>query len=571
MILIAAASIALGTTGAALPSATAPRALAAAPTPSDPGDPAAPPATAPPAGVGPTADPGESASPAPVTPDPAPSTDPPVTPTPTEPPPGGQDTPTPTTPPAPTSPTSPVPTAPVPTAPTAPSAPSAPAPTLISDTSTYTATATAPTSFARYFPTNPWIYNAAPGTRYLDPRETDANGVTRPHLGIDAQGAERQPIFAVAAGTVIGGTWGTTTRDRHGYGNQIEIAHADGYATRYAHLAVAPVVALGAHVEAGQLLGYMGGSQRGNLTGVDRHLHFEVTKDGVNVDPVAFLGAAGAASEDTAAIAAAAAPSGPFLQEVRVRQDGAFVTVSTGLPVASSVYSAVDMGGDSAQVLVSAGGTLRQLAVVAGAWTDVDTHLPLEATSLSAVDSVTGFPEAFAVEAGRLVHITGSATGWTKTWTGHVFSGTVSAIRMPDGTVHAMLQQSGYLYYLRPAQGGRWDVVDTGLRVGDRVDAVAGASGAPDAMTVLDGQVHRITLAGGTWLSEPTGLPASGSVTALADANGWPLAISAEPSALGVSRVVQGVWTRYLYGVLATGPFDAVTLRGAGTVLYSVG
>ncbi len=337
-----------------------------------------------------------------------------------------------------------VPTTPLPaTTPSTPPSPSSPAvPTQLSDTSSYTATPTAPTSFARYFPTNPWIYNGLPGTRYLDPRETDSRGVTRLHLGIDAQGAERQPIFAVAAGTVIGGTWGTSRRDRHGYGNQIEIAHAEGYATRYAHLAEPPLVAEGEHVEAGQLIGYMGGSQRGDLNAVPRHLHFEVTKDGVNVDPLAFLGAATTAPEPGVGTASTS-PTGPFLQEVRTRPDGGYVTVSTGLPVSSSVYSAVDMGGDSAQIMVSAGGTLHQMAVVAGTWTDVDTHLPLDATSISAVDSGTGFAELFAVEGGRLFHITGDAAGWTKTWTGHFFSGTVSAVRMPDGTVHAILQQSG--------------------------------------------------------------------------------------------------------------------------------
>ncbi len=142
---------------------------------------------------------------------------------------------------------------------------------------------------------------------------------------------------------------------------------------------------------------------------------------------------------------------------------------------------------------------------------------------------------------------------------------------MPDGTVHAILQQSGYLYYLHPAQGGLWDVTDTGLRAGDRVDAVLGETGTPEAMTVIDGEVHRITLVDGVWQSQRTGLPASGSVAAVYAGGGWPIAISAEPHAVGVSRVTNGVWTRYLYGVLATGPFEAVTLRNAGTVLYSVG
>ena len=457
----------------------------------------------------------------------------------------------------------------------APAGPAAPAvtPSIVSESSTRApAVPAAPTAFGQFYPTNPWIYNGAPGTRYLDPRERDGDGALRLHQGIDAQGGERQPIFAVAAGTVVGGTWGTTTRDRHGYGNQVEIAHADGYATRYAHLAEAPIVQPGEHVAAGQLIGYMGGTQRGDLGALARHLHFEVTKDGVNVDPLAFLTGAVTASGATPTVAPAAADThSPHLHEVRAREGNVFVSISTGLEVGSNVFTAVDMGGGSAQVMVSEGGTLKQLAVVDGTWTKVDTHLPLNATSISGVNTGKGFPEMLAVEDGKLFHVVGDAAGWTKTWTGHHFTGTVSAVRMPGDQLQAMIQQSGYLYHLYPAQGGLWNVTDTRLVVGDRVDAVYVDGPTPEAMTVIDGEVYRITRSEYTWEAQPTGLPASGSVTAGYHGGGWPVAISAEPQAIGLSRVVNGVWTRYLYGVLAPGPFDAVTIGGAGTVLYSIG
>lgn len=461
---------------------------------------------------------------------------------------------------------------PVPPAPTAPETPVL-TPSIVSDSSTRAPAVTAaPTAFGQFYPTNPWIYNGAPGTRYLDPRERDGAGVLRLHQGIDAQGGEGQPIFAVAAGTVVGGTWGTTTRDRHGYGNQVEIAHADGFATRYAHLAEAPIVQPGAHVAAGQLLGYMGGSQWGDPEALARHLHFEVTKDGVNVDPLAFLAGATATSGVTADAAVSAAEAeGPHLYEVRARAGDVFVSISTGLSVGSDVFTAVDMGGGSAQVMLSEGGTLKQLAVVDGTWTTVDTHLPLNATSISGVNTGRGFPELLAVEDGKLFHIVGDTAGWTKTWTGHYFTGTVSAVRMPGDQLQAMIQQSGYLYHLYPAQGGLWNVTDTRLMVGDRVDAVYIDGSTPEAMTVIDGEVYRISRSEYTWEAQPTGLPASGSVTAGYQGGGWPVAISAEPQSIGLSRVVNGVWTRYLYGVLAPGPFDAVTIGGVGTVLYSVG
>ncbi len=466
-------------------------------------------------------------------------------------------------------PSAPITEPPAPTAPTA--APLTPA--IVSESSTRAPAApAAPTAFGRFYPTNPWIYNGAPGTRYLDPRERDGDGVLRLHQGIDAQGGERQPIFAVAAGTVVGGTWGTTTRDRHGYGNQVEIAHADGFATRYAHLAEAPIVQPGDHVAAGQLIGYMGGSQRGDLGALARHLHFEVTKKGVNVDPLAFLaGAASTSGISPDATVAALEADGPHLYEVRAREGNVFVSMSTGLQVGSNVFTAVDMGGGSAQVMVSEEGALKQLAVVDGTWTKVDTHLPLSATSISGANTGKGFPELLAVEDGKLFHIVGDASGWTKTWTGHYFTGTVSAVRMPGDQLQAMIQQSGYLYHVYPAQGGLWNVTDTRLVVGDRVDAVYVEGPTPEAVTVIDGQVYRITRTEFTWEAQPTGLPASSSVTAGYEGGGWPLAISAEPQAIGLSRVVNGVWTRYLYGVLAPGPFDAVTIGGAGTVLYSIG
>lgn len=70
-----------------------------------------------------------------------------------------------------------------------------------------------------------------------------------------------------------------------GYGNVIKLDHSDGIVTLGAHLAeiwVAP----GEKVSQGQYLGVIGST--GNSTGT--HLHFEVRRDGVCVDPVGYLG-----------------------------------------------------------------------------------------------------------------------------------------------------------------------------------------------------------------------------------------------------------------------------------------
>lgn len=69
------------------------------------------------------------------------------------------------------------------------------------------------------------------------------------------------------------------------YGNCIKIDHGNGYATLYAHLQKGLKVKSGHNVTEGQVLGYM--SDSGNAYGA--HLHFEVWKDGVRINPTEYL------------------------------------------------------------------------------------------------------------------------------------------------------------------------------------------------------------------------------------------------------------------------------------------
>jgi hypothetical protein len=143
------------------------------------------------------------------------------------------------------------------------------------------------------YPTDPWAYNDQPATRYLAPREYDATGnVTRRHMGIDAQGARGQAVFAVLAGKVTGGDWASDASDSHGYGHHVVISHTNGYSTRSAHFDGPPAVAMGQVVALGQRIGSMGNSQFGATSGLAVHLHFEVLRNGVNVSPLEFLGGA---------------------------------------------------------------------------------------------------------------------------------------------------------------------------------------------------------------------------------------------------------------------------------------
>lgn len=82
------------------------------------------------------------------------------------------------------------------------------------------------------------------------------------------------PVKTSAAGTV------TISSSASGYGNYIEIAHGNGWRTRYAHL-MSRGVSVGDHVGPAQRIGRVGAT--GDVTA--SHLHYEQRKDGVVVRP----------------------------------------------------------------------------------------------------------------------------------------------------------------------------------------------------------------------------------------------------------------------------------------------
>ena len=123
----------------------------------------------------------------------------------------------------------------------------------------------------------------------------------RTHKGIDimARGWKGLPVVAAHAGTITMTTesagrdccaiWGLT--------------NDDGWSSLYIHLnndtpgtddgkgwGFAPGIDVGVHVEEGQLIGWVGDS--GNAEWVGPHLHFELKKNGVNVNPYPSLQAA---------------------------------------------------------------------------------------------------------------------------------------------------------------------------------------------------------------------------------------------------------------------------------------
>jgi murein DD-endopeptidase MepM/ murein hydrolase activator NlpD len=98
------------------------------------------------------------------------------------------------------------------------------------------------------------------------------------HAGVDFKGPVGTPILSAAEGRV------TFAGFNGGYGKTVEITHANGLLTRYAHLS-------GVHVTRGQMvhrglqIGRMGST--GRSTG--SHLHFEVRLNGRAINPRKFL------------------------------------------------------------------------------------------------------------------------------------------------------------------------------------------------------------------------------------------------------------------------------------------
>ncbi len=102
-------------------------------------------------------------------------------------------------------------------------------------------------------------------------------GYNRMHRGVDFAAPTGTPIIAAGSGRVVrAGRLG-------GYGNYIRIQHGSGYATAYAHLSrFADGLKAGSRVRQGDVIGYVGST--GRSTGP--HLHFEVLRDGRQVNPL---------------------------------------------------------------------------------------------------------------------------------------------------------------------------------------------------------------------------------------------------------------------------------------------
>ena len=126
-------------------------------------------------------------------------------------------------------------------------------------------------------------------TQYSMEPPVTYRGVFYPHFhtGLDIAAPLDTPVGAAAAGKVILATSSVDSNGRLvGYGNYVVIDHGDGFLTLYGHLDKL-LVQQGQIVKQGQVIGLEGST--GWSTGP--HLHFEIRKSGVYVDPAPYLAA----------------------------------------------------------------------------------------------------------------------------------------------------------------------------------------------------------------------------------------------------------------------------------------
>ncbi len=102
--------------------------------------------------------------------------------------------------------------------------------------------------------------------------------IYRPHKGQDFVCPKGSEVYATADGKVSSVRWSTT------FGRVVEINHGYGYLTLYGHLSKY-TVKLSQKIKRGDLIGYVGSS--GLSSG--NHLHYEVHKNGIPVNPMPYF------------------------------------------------------------------------------------------------------------------------------------------------------------------------------------------------------------------------------------------------------------------------------------------
>jgi len=104
----------------------------------------------------------------------------------------------------------------------------------------------------------------------------------RVHNGVDLAAPLGQSVRAARNGTV------SAVYEDDYLGWTVVLQHTDGYSSHYCSLAETLPVSVGDQVQAGQVLGTVGGTALIEVA-EEPHLHFEVYHNGESVDPAGFL------------------------------------------------------------------------------------------------------------------------------------------------------------------------------------------------------------------------------------------------------------------------------------------
>lgn len=102
------------------------------------------------------------------------------------------------------------------------------------------------------------------------------------HLGIDIK-ADKTTVVKSSADGVI-----KSIKNDPRYGLTVVIEHSKGFSSVYSNLLTAEFVVVGETVKAGQTIGTIGSTATFEILD-DPHLHFEILKDGYNVDPEMYI------------------------------------------------------------------------------------------------------------------------------------------------------------------------------------------------------------------------------------------------------------------------------------------
>ena len=102
--------------------------------------------------------------------------------------------------------------------------------------------------------------------------------IMRPHKGLDFMAPKGTPVYATGDGKV------RFTRYSKTFGKMIDVDHGYGYISRYAHLNTYNVKP-GDYVKRGQVIGTVGNTG----LSVSDHLHYEILKENIQVNPLGYF------------------------------------------------------------------------------------------------------------------------------------------------------------------------------------------------------------------------------------------------------------------------------------------